>query len=634
MNFLNVFSKIYKGNEGEAEVLSSITKLLNGSHSDQENYYLIPKSTLKDVNGSREIDLLLLHPVLGLYAIEVKNWKNLDSITQENNPFAQANEYQDLLLSTLKDEFGTIPINIEYRVVFPSISIEEGDIYFQNNRYYANYKNHTFFKEHLSDKDIFGRFFNSSNSAIPNKKTFLKISSMLVPTDKLKSNENKVIPVITKDEILFFDQKQLSILNGYIGGFRVIRGVAGTGKTVILTNFVNNRLLEDESEKFLIVCFNRNLVEATKNSFGEKFRKTNIAILSIMELLHRIGFDYEKAEIDKNLNIDEQYRLFESDKALQEFKEKFSARVKKKPIDYFLCDETQDMPAGFMRIIYEEIKDCIFFIDEAQRFYPYTMQTIGEVFHHPKFEKLSMRGRVKNLKNVYRTPSNIASTAFEILSHDDQLNEYYKKSYYLKKGFTSDINMILEDGTISIGKWDDFNELKKLLLTLPKDQDSVVLAYTRKSLEIIDEIINSINATEYISVMTMQSVKGLEAQNIIIHNFGHFIHNGIKHKNEIIYRQIYVLLTRAQECIYLSLDNLEELKQDDRTNAIYNILEKSVKKLDLQTTQNIKTLSKEKNTSNIKLAKLKPIFSDVKEGTEFVVAASELFVVIGGLFSM
>ena len=35
-----------------------------------------------------------------------------------------------------------------------------------------------------------------------------------------------------------------------------------------------------------------------------------------------------------------------------------------------------------------------------------------------------------------------------------------------------------------------------------------------------------------------------------------------------------------------------------------------------------------------KLAKLKPIFSDVKEGTEFVVAASELFVVIGGLFSM
>jgi hypothetical protein len=636
MDFLKIFSKIYKGNEGEAAVLASIAKLLNVNETGEENYFLIPKSTLKDFNGSREVDLLLLHPTLGLYAIEVKNWKSLDHIDSKNNPFEQANIYQDLLLSILKDKFNTIPINIEYRVVFPDITMAEGDAFFKNNPYYENYRNHTFFKEHLEDKDIFKRFFNASNSAIPNKKTFLKIASLLVPTDKLKNNEEKIIPVITKNEILFFDQKQLSILNGYTGGFRIIRGVAGTGKTVILTNFVNNRLQEDSSERFLIVCFNRNLVEATKQSFGEEFKKKSIAIFSIIELIDRIGFDYEKAGIDKSEkpSIDKLYEFFETDEALAEFREKLRLRLQKKPIDYFLCDETQDMPAGFMRIIYEEINDCIFFIDEAQRFYPYTMEHISDVFHHPKFKKISMQGRVKNLKNVYRTPSNIAHTAFEILSHDKSLNDYYKRSYYLKDGFTKDINMVLEDGKLEVGKWDTFDALKKLLLTLPKDEESVVLAYTKKSLDSIKSIIKSIEAEDHISAMTMQSVKGLESQNVIIHNFGRFIHNNVKHDNPILYRQLYVLLTRAQESIYLSIDNSDDLMKLEKTKQIYDILLDASRIVGKNASVNVDTKIYESKNNNLKLAKLRPALRDVKEGTELVVAASELFAIIGGLFAL
>ncbi len=638
MDFLKIFSKIYKGDEGEVAVLSAIAKLLNVNETGEENYFLIPKPVLKDFNGSREVDLLLLHPLLGLYAIEVKNWDSLDFIDSNNDPFKQVSIYQDLLFAILKDKFDTIPINIEYRVIFPSISIEEGDTFFKNNPYYTNYKNHTFFKEHLEDKDIFKRFFNASNTTVPNKKKFLKIASLLVPTDKLKNNEEKIIPVITKNEILFFDQKQLSILNGYTGGFRIIRGVAGTGKTVILTNFVNNRLQEDNSEKFLIVCFNRKLVDATKNSFGSEFESKNIAIFSIIELIDRIGFDYQKIVVDQknSLSIDKLYEYFETDEALQEFREKLRARLKIKPIDYFLCDETQDMPAGFMRIIYEEIGDCIFFIDEAQRFYPYTMQHISNVFHHPKFEKISMRGRVKNLKNVYRTPSNIAYTAFEILSQDKSLNEYYKRSYYLKDGFTQDVNMVLEDGILEVGAWDNFDALKELLLSLPQDEDTVVLAYTNKSLTAIRDIIKSIGADSYIDAMTMQSVKGLESQNVIIHNFGRYIHRGIQEKNEILYRQLYVLLTRAQERIYLSIDNSDELLAHNKSKQIYNILCKTSSssfrnnKAEAAVSSNIH----DKKVNKFKLAKLRPVLHDAKEGTELVVAASELFAIIGGLFSM
>ena len=43
---------------------------------------------LDDAAGSsKEIDLLLLHPVFGIYVIEVKNWSNLNQIDSANDPY-------------------------------------------------------------------------------------------------------------------------------------------------------------------------------------------------------------------------------------------------------------------------------------------------------------------------------------------------------------------------------------------------------------------------------------------------------------------------------------------------------------------------------------------------------------------
>ena len=105
--------------------------------------------------------------------------------------------------------------------------------------------------------------------------------------------------------------------------------------------------------------------------------KQSIAVYSIISLLNSIGFDEARLGIDEKTSLDEKYKIFETDEAITEFRAKFSAHLAKHPIDYVLCDETQDMLVGFMRVIYEEIKDCVFFIDEAQKFYPYTMNSIA-----------------------------------------------------------------------------------------------------------------------------------------------------------------------------------------------------------------------------------------------------------------
>jgi len=620
---LTVIRNVFRGSQGESEVVESLVEILR--KSGDENYYLVPKATIADFGGTKEIDLLLLHPVFGLYVIEVKAWEKL-LITSKNDPFRQTNEYQDMLLSRLKEEFKKVPINIEYRVIFPYISKKEADRFFEENPYYANFANHAFFKEDLEEGNIFGRFFNSTISVIPNKKDFLKIAKILVPTERIRSK--KVIPIITNDEIVYFDYKQLSILNGYTGGFRIIRGVAGTGKTVILTNFVANKLKRHDDEKFLILCFNRKLADELATSFTPE-QRANIDIFSIFEFLKKIDFDEEKVGIGRETKLEEKYKTFETTEALREFRRKLRSYLKTHPYDYFLCDETQDQPAGFIRMIYEEINDSILFIDEAQRFYPYTMKSIADVFHHPKFkEKISMRGRVKNLKNVYRTPSNIAKCAFEILAFDKTINEYYRRSHYLKGTFLEDIHCVLEEGRIEIGDFDDFDRLKALIQRFPKGEETTVLAYTRKSVEAIEKILHGMGRSD-IRVMTMASVKGLESQNVLIHGFGNFLYRGARDDRGVFYRQIYVLLTRAQNNLVLSIPNEAALLKHPRSAEVLKVLNRYA-----NSTQTILEKVPDGDVKEgMRLAKIKPVLQNVKEGAELIVTASELFGVIAGLFS-
>lgn len=136
MNIKSIFSKIFKGEQGEADVLEAIGKILN--QKGDENYYLIPKASIDDPAGSsREIDLLLLHPALRIYVIEVKNWSDLEQM-DENNPYERVKIYQRMLLAKIESELKKVPINVEYRVIFPSISKAEASKFYAKNSSYLN----------------------------------------------------------------------------------------------------------------------------------------------------------------------------------------------------------------------------------------------------------------------------------------------------------------------------------------------------------------------------------------------------------------------------------------------------------------------------------------------------------------
>lgn len=620
-----------KGEQGEAKVLESITQLLRAPKGE-DNFFIIPKYKIPSLTGPVESDLILIHPVFGLFIIEVKNWKSMDSLNDHNSPFDQVFEYRNLLLSHVEDKLKNIPINIEPRVIFPSISKEDGDKFFSGNPQLSAFQDITFFADQLTDAQSFDSFFLAKKAVIPNKKAFLKLSELFLDRETIKSCEDRILPVITKDEVMFFDYKQLSILDGYTGGFRIIRGVAGTGKTIIMTNFVANRLKKDPSENFMVLAFNRRLVDSIKEDFSDSEIKNNVDVLSLQELLKRIKFD-EEIIGGENAKFAAKMEALKSEAATREFRKKFKAAIESNPIDYFMCDETQDMPPNIMRVIYEVVHDCIFFIDEAQRFFNHSMTSISEVFHHPEFdEKISMRGRVKNLKNVYRTPSNIAKTAFSLLGHDKGLNDYYKKSYYLKRSFVDDINFVLEDGRISIGEFATYTQVADLVKTIDCDNIVVLTSYS-KAVDGLNLKFKREGIDHRCEAMTYKSIKGLEGKTIVLHNFIDFLE---KARDEMLFRSVYVVLTRALENLYVAIP-ASYRSDSPKIQLIIDQIRNDAKNIPAAKQITVNVVPKKSNSSltkvKHKLAKLSPSFAEAKDKTEFVVAASQLFALVAGLFT-
>ena len=615
-----------KGKDGEKEVIKKLKAHLDKGKS---NYYLLSNVALKDISTTKDIDVLLVHPVFGIFIIEVKNYKKIDEIALKN-PFKQANEYQDMLLTLINSKIGNV-INIDYKVAFPSISKHEAVEYMKNSGYGA-YINHSIFKEDLENLN---EFFKTTNSKIPTKSEFLKIVSLLVPKPEQK---DEIVPILTKDEVLFFDYKQLSVLNGYRGGLRVIRGVAGTGKTIILINFIKN-ILKEEKKKFLVLCFNKKLAKNLK----KELKSQNVEVYSLFELIKEIGFKFEGKSVGKcpkctgelivrngkygefiackgypqckyneKLTPDKKYSILEN--SIDELIEKFKTFQEKKQFDYFLSDETQDFPAGFTRVIIENIKNSILFIDEAQKIYPYTMNSIRDVLWHQKFGRYPHGGgNFRNLYNVYRTPSNISKCAFEILSFDKNIGKYYKSVNFIKNNFVDDIKFVLEEGEFLVDNFNDLDDLKELVDKIKGDK--LILSFKNSDVEEIEKKLK-------LQALPMASVKGLEAENVIIHNFEEFLN--VASKNDIFYRQVYVLLTRSKKNIYISINEKELI----RNEKIDNVL-KVLKNYSNSIIEEVKHSKVENNTALMeKIDKEK-----VELGKNILIAGLEIFGAVAGLFN-
>lgn len=89
-------------------------------------------------------------------------------------------------MSKIKDEFGKIAINVEFRVIFPKLTYEDAKEFFIENKHLTAYKQHSFLKKTYKQKKTLKDFFSSLTPTLPNKKEFLKIASLLIDKENQK----------------------------------------------------------------------------------------------------------------------------------------------------------------------------------------------------------------------------------------------------------------------------------------------------------------------------------------------------------------------------------------------------------------------------------------------------------------
>ena len=532
----NILQRFLKGDECEEKIFNQLLQFIKNINRDSQ---IIPKYYAP----TGEIDILIVDPILGILVLDIKNWKHFSSEIELKKAINTLKRHNDFILELLKEKFLHLPINTDFKLIFCQKPPEKLLNSKWVNAMIQSKKIIIADEEGNFIKDLFEINYNlTDDSVIDNKDKFQEVLEILALIDlqNFKNKTKKSLDeedfgriYITPNGILYLDIKFSSILSSYKGGLRIIRGLAGTGKTIILTNLV----FKNPKKKFLFLCFNRLL----KNNLEEAFKaaKTdNVIVLSLFELLYKL-----EPSLSEYKKLKEKWNYIVKNK--EKIKEKLIKFLKEHRIDIIIIDEAQDFSPEILRSIFEVNSNLVIGIDEGQNIYDFGISNIKE----DVFKDVNLRGKVTNLKTIYRTPENIAKTAIQILALDKNLHSYYRNEYLERK---NRLRYLLPGGKLykTFRKKEALNRILEYLNS--KQEDYMILIPNKSFREKFNKELGLSEIPDE-KITTIDSVKGLESDNIIILGFNEYLIQNIKYNPEKIYRRLYTLLTRAKKRIYIDL---------------------------------------------------------------------------------
>jgi superfamily I DNA/RNA helicase len=305
-------------------------------------------------------------------------------------------------------------------------------------------------------------------------------------------------------------------------------------------------------------------LKSNLEKFFSERNVNNVMVLSIIGLLHKTVTESKKYQ-----QLDAKWNYIKDN--LNKVKYSLGKFFKENQIDIIIIDEAQDFIPEILRIIFELNSNLVIGIDEGQKIYHYGTSDIKKEV----FPDISLQGKVINLRTIYRTPENIAKTAIQILALDDSLHPYYRSEYLERK---QEIKYLLPGGRIYkiLRQRDIFHQILNYLESL--EEDYMVLVPSYKFKQRFNEKLDFVKVPSG-KMAYIDSVKGLEADNIIILGFNEYLIQNIKYNTELIYRRLYTMLTRSKKRIFIDLyrDYFEEIL--NRINKKGEVSSDSLKKL-------------------------------------------------------
>jgi len=533
--------------------------------------------------GDLHPDYILISPKCGVIIVEIKDysgkylktitksgkWERLkeDKATPLQNPFDQLYQYWRAIIDRVS--YCQFPKDLDVPItrIVGFSQISQDDYVAEKIRSIAPSKIHLCFKEVFNRNLNFKEFCNDilpMNFKISNKQ-FELLRANIIPTCRLPTpHQADLLKYFSvEDKIKLLDQEQERIARELGEGHRLIFGVAGSGKTILLIARARILAKRHPDWKILILCYNKLLRNLLFQLFNPQDYEADITvstfhswarnyILSVNNTFTTIYKEAEqKAEKEDIMNKFFQYFVPKI------FLQMLGALGDSKVIyDAILIDEAQDFEKDWflpiMQVLNLKTNSLLITCDGLQGIYArkrFFWINVG----------IKAVGRVKRFDKSYRIPIEIGAIAQKTLPQNlkkliDKFDEFIST-----KDFAGDHGTV--EIIISKNRQEEYLKLTEKIARYLKNPEEVLILFKYNmakrnyDLSFFDYLRNNNlqwrDLEDYnfetpgLFIGTLHGTKGLEADTIIIPELD-------KYKTNKDRQLLYVGMTRSRKRLILS----------------------------------------------------------------------------------
>ena len=534
-----------------------------------------------EINGYRP-DFILFGKKFGIIILEVKDYEE-DSLSEipktgewmlhqgsENiqvpNPYYQMYNYKRNI-ARIVDKSENNKLLIKEVIIFSNISNDS----LVAKTIKESWPEHIylFFKEDVSVNEI--SFKENFMKKIPhnmelNQKTLDLLRANLIPLSRLPNvHQKRLTELYTPDDTLkLLDIEQEQTAQSMGAGHRLIFGVAGSGKTILLVARARYLAINNPNWRILILCYNvllreyiiRLLIPQDYNATFDIDSFHRWAKNLVMNAGGSYALEYQK-EFENCQAHGQQDDFFS--KIVSNILDKVVSETDIPKYDAILIDEAQDFEQGWyypiLKLLNPNNNSLLITCDGLQAIYErnkFRWKDVG----------IMAQGRVKKLRKAYRNPKNIGETAFNFITKDKNVLDLLDH----EDAFLSTEQFARKGGEVLYLEGNSQEEEFRALITYIKDfikQKLTVFVLFYYNLEkyhfnhlfinlleregIKWDYLNKFGSNNTnIFIGTLFATKGLESDAVIIPQINKLAEKGFSRQ------LLYVGMTRATKYLILS----------------------------------------------------------------------------------
>lgn len=396
-------------------------------------YHQFPIYPNFDTEKTISANVIFLSQVYGIYIFQCVDYENGDDLSSYSNRLSEIDRliYAKILKESPRLQKGRRDLKVDIRPVIYLHKADKVDVTSE----FEIVNNEKLLKDIIVNSEmtpLSTEDFRDLKATIEGSKGIIRINERSVKDAKDYLNSKGAILSAIESEIYTFDIEQKRSALFIIDGPQRIRGLAGSGKTVILAMKAAIIHLQYPDADILYTYYTKSLNDIVKNLITRFYRQfadrdPNWNKINIMHawgghVMEGVYYNTCKLNNVDPMNYSTAVK-FNSKDPFDYICEKLNKHSLKKRYDYTLIDEAQDFPPNFYRVCRQITKRdrVVWAYDDFQNILDVKIQNERETFGKSEDSEfyVDFSKSTNNLQDIilhkcYRNPRKILVSAFAL----------------------------------------------------------------------------------------------------------------------------------------------------------------------------------------------------------------------------